>query len=107
MALTQYPDSIVLTVITPASQDTTTGIWTAGSTSTLTYACRLEPNGTGRQMMGDDGVLRDYAYTCYLPQMTTVVPTGSTYVATTLNNGTISGTVKRPSNGQLNSRLWL
>ena len=106
--MTQYPDSIVLTVITPASQDTTTGIWTEGTTTVLpSKPCRLEPNGTGRQVMGDDGVLRDYAYTCYLPQMTTVVPTGSTYVATTLNNGVISGTVKRPSNGQLNSRLWL
>lgn len=104
--MTQYPDSIVLTITIPATQDSN-GNWTAGSTSTLTSACRLEPNGTGRQMMGDDGVLRDYAYTCYLPQMTTVVPTGSPYVATTLNNGVITGTVKRPSNGQLNSRLWL
>jgi len=102
----QYPDNIVLTITTPAYQDANSN-WVAGTTSTLTSSCRLEPNGTGRQVMGDDGVLRDYAYTCYLPQMTTVVPSGSTYVATTLNNGVVSGTVKRASNGQLNSRLWL
>ena len=104
--MTQYPDSIVLTITTPLTQDSS-GNWVGGTTSTLTASCRLEPNGTGRQMMGDDGVLRDYAYTCYLPKMTSVIPSGSTYVATTLNNGVISGDVKRHSNGQLNSRLWL
>lgn len=102
----QYPDSIVFTITTPLTQDSN-GNWTGGTTTSYTLSCRLEPNGTGRQVMGDDGVLRDFAYTCYLPQMTTVIPTGSAYVATTLNNGVVSGTVKRPNNGQYNSRLWL
>ena len=102
----QYPDTISITVITPATQDYT-GNWVSGSEATYSFSCRLEPNGSGRQVIGDDGVLRDFAYLCFLPAMTTVIPTGSTYVATTLNNGTVTGTVKRSNNGQLNSRLWL
>jgi len=102
----QYPDSLTVTVTTPLTQNSS-GDWTGGTTTVLTLTCRFEPNGSGRQVMGDDGVLRDYAYKAYLPPMTTVIPTGSAYVATTLNNGTITGTVKRPHNGQLNSQLWL
>lgn len=102
----QYPDTITVTVVTPATQDSDLN-WIEGTETTYTLACRLEPNGSGRQVMGDDGVLRDYAYKAYLPPMTTVIPSGTAYTAVSLNNGTITGTVKRPHNGQLNSQLWL
>lgn len=103
----QYPDSIVITVVTPATQNSTTLVWTAGSTTTYTLKCRAEVNGTGRQIAGRDGSLIDYAFTCYLPKMTIVIPDDSDYVLTALDNGTISGKTKRASNGQLNSRIWL
>lgn len=103
----QYPDSIVITVTTAATQDPNTGIWTAGTSTVYTFKCRAEVNGTGRQIAGDDGGLMDYAFEVYLPLMTTVITTGSDYVLSALSNGTISGKVKRASNGQLNSRLWL
>lgn len=103
----QYPDSIVITVTTPATQDPDTGIWTAGTSTAYTLECRAEVNGTGRQIAGDDGVLMDYAFQVFLPLMTTVIPAGSDYVLTALSNGIISGKVKRASNGQLNSRIWL
>jgi hypothetical protein len=102
----QYPDSIVVTVRVAATQDSN-GNWVDGSSTNHTFAGRAEPNGTGRKVANDDGILMDFAFIYYMPQMTTVIPTGSTYVLTTLNNGVFAGNVKRPSNGQLNSRLWL
>jgi hypothetical protein len=103
----QYPDTIVITITTPPVQDESTGVFTPGSTSTQSYSCRAEVNGTGRQIAGKDGSLIDYAFICYLPKMTTVIPDSVDYVLTTLANGTLTGKVKRASNGQLNSRLWL
>ncbi len=101
----QYPDSIVVTVT--AAPTEVNGVYTAGASTNYTLPCRAEVNGTGKKVLGDDGTLIDYSFDVYLPAMTTVIPRGSTYVLTALNNGTISGDVKRASNGQLNSRLWL
>jgi hypothetical protein len=103
----QYPDSIIITVKIPAVQNESTGLWTEGSSTPYTFQCRAEVNGTGKQIPGNDGSLMDYAFQVYLPLMSTVIPTGSDYVLTAFSNGTISGKVKRASNGQLNSRLWL
>jgi hypothetical protein len=105
--MNQYPDSIVVAVTTPAIQDPTTGLYTSGTSTSYTLECRAEVNGTGRKIVGDDGTLMDYSFQVFLPLMATVIPVGSDYVLTALSNGTISGKVKRSSNGQLNSRLWL
>jgi hypothetical protein len=101
----QYPDSIAITV--HASASLSSGVWTAGATSDYTFDCRAEVNGTGRKIPGDDGVLIDYAFDVYMPQTTTIIPRDSDYVLTSLLNGIVEGKVKRSSNGQLNSRLWL
>jgi len=104
----QYPDSIVLT-ISPVVTQNSDGTWTAatGTSVVHTFDCRAEVNGTGRQVAGKDGSLVDYAFEVYLPVMTTVIPPDTECVLTTLNNGTLTEKVKRASNGQLNSRLWL
>ena len=102
----QYPDSIAITTSASASQNAS-GIWTAGTTSGYTFPCRAEVNGTGRQIAGDDGALMDFSFAVFMPVTTVVIPNGSDFVLTALSNGTISGKVKRASNGQLNSRLWL
>ena len=102
----QYPDSIAITVYASASQNAS-GIWTEGATAGYTFDCRAEVNGTGRQIAGDDGTLMDYAFQVYMPATTVVVPRDSDYVLNSLLNGIISGKVKRASNGQLNSRIWL
>lgn len=102
----QYPDSILVTVRVGATQDSN-GNWIGGTPTDYTFDCRLEPNGTGRKIPGADGALIDFAFICYLPKTTTIIPVDALYVATSLNNGTIEGSVKRASNGQLNSRLWL
>jgi hypothetical protein len=104
--MNQYPDSITITTSASASQNAS-GIWTAGASGSYTFSCRAEVNGTGRQIAGDDGAMIDYSFLVFLPVTTVVIPAGSGFVLSALSNGTISGTVKRASNGQLNSRLWL
>jgi len=102
----RYPDNIVVITSASASQNAS-GIWTAGATGAYDLDCRAEVNGTGRKIAGADGALIDYSFQVFLPVMTTVIPPGSDFVLTALSNGTITGKVKRASNGQLNSRLWL
>ena len=104
--MVQYPDSIVVTTAASGSQNAS-GIWTAGATTDYTLSCRAEVNGTGKKITGADGTLIDYSFEVFLPIMTTIIPPGSDYILTALSNGTISGKIKRASNGQLNSRLWL
>jgi hypothetical protein len=104
--MNQYPDSITVTTSASASQNAS-GIWTAGASGSYTFLCRAEVNGTGRQIAGDDGAMIDYSFLVFLPVTTVVIPPGSGFILTALSNGTISGKVKRASNGQLNSRLWL
>jgi hypothetical protein len=133
----QYPDSIIVRIVEPATQDLVSGNWTAGATTTYTCKCRAEVNGTGRQIAGKDGSLMDYAFTCYLPKIAAIIPDGSQYiiisgaeitiggrsitvesafidveddlVSVDVTTATViaSGKVKRFSNGQLNSRIWL
>jgi hypothetical protein len=104
--MTQYPDSIAITV-SASSWQNASGIWTAGASAGYTFHCRAEVNGMGRQIASDDGELMDYSFEVYMPATTTIIPRDSDYVLTTLLNGVLSGKVKRASNGQLNSRIWL
>jgi hypothetical protein len=104
--MTQYPDNIVITTTASGSQNAS-GIWTAGVATDYTFSCRAEVNGTGKKIAGADGVLTDYSFDVFMPVTTVVIPDGSAFVLTALLNGVISGKVKRASNGQLNSRLWL
>jgi hypothetical protein len=59
------------------------------------------------KIAGNDGLMLEYAFDCYLPIMTTVIPFGSAFTLTLANNATVIGKVKGAKNGQLNSRLWL
>lgn len=103
----QYPDSIVITVNPDPSESS--GVYTAatGTSSVYTFSCRAEVNGSGKKIISHDGSQIDYLFDVYLPVTTSVIPHGSDFVLTCLNNGVIKGSVKRASNGQLNSRLWL
>lgn len=105
--MTQYPDSIAITVQTAATQNTSTGLWTAGTSTIHTLDCRAEVNSKAGKIAGNDGAMLDYSFDCYLPLMTTVIPYGSDFTLTMLNNFIVTGKVKGAKNGQLNSRLWL
>lgn len=104
--MVQYPDSIVVTVAASGSQNAS-GVWVSGTTTDYTFSCRAEVNGTGKKIIGADGSMIDYAFDIFMPISTVVIPAGANYALTALLNGTIIGKVKRASNGQLNSRLWL
>lgn len=133
----QYPDSIVVRIAEPATQDPDTGIWTAGTSIAYSCKCRAEVNGSGRQIAGNDGILMDYAFTCYLPVINAIIPPASQYIILSGNEIIIGGRsitadsafvdveddlisvdvtsatviaegkVKRFSKGQLNSRIWV
>ena len=104
--MVEYPDSIALVVKTAATRDSD-GDWVEGTSTDYTFDCRIEPNGEGQKIAGADGVIMDFDFMCYLAQTTTIIPVGSSFVVTSLNNGEKTGDVKRASNGQLNSRLWI
>lgn len=101
----QYPDSITITVKSPATQSG--GVWTAGSSTNYVYDCRVESNNTGRKIISSSGNLIDYAYKCYMKNIQVIIPLGSSFVLTSLNNGAINGNVKKQNNGQFNTVLWL
>jgi hypothetical protein len=104
--MNQYPDSIVITTAASGSQNAS-GIWVSGIMTNYTFSCRAEVNGAARKIVGADGALMDYSFNVFMPITTVVIPDGSSFVLTALTNGVIRGKVKRASNGQLNSRLWL
>ncbi len=104
--MNQYPDSIVITTVASGSQNAS-GVWSSGVATNYTFDCRAEVNSAGRQVAGNDGAMIDYTFQVFLPVTTVVIPAGSSFVLTALTNGTIRGKVKRASNGQFNSRLWL
>jgi hypothetical protein len=104
--MVQYPDTIVITTLASASMNAS-GIFSEGASASYIFDCRAEANGTGRKIPGADGQLVDYAFQIFMPRTTTVIPAGSDYVLATLLNDVSSGKIKRASNGQLNSRLWV
>jgi len=104
--MNQYPDSIVITTAASGSQNAS-GVWASGVMTNYTFSCRTEVNGVGRKIAGVDGTLMDYSFDVFMPVTTVVIPDGSSFVLTALTNGTIRGKIKRASNGQMNSRLWL
>lgn len=102
----RYPDSIAITVTEEPTQNAS-GYFSAGASAVYTFDCRAEINGAGRKIPGADGALIDFSFEVYMPPTTTIIPRDSDYVLETARNGTVTGKVKRASNGQLNSRLWL
>jgi len=134
--ITQYPDTIVITIPTQATQDSN-GNWVAGHKVDYTFLCRAEANSAARRIAGNDGILLDYKLLCYAPlegvvdvlittqdgdYITTekgeAITVGSlitymensaeaSYVLTKMCGSIFSGNVKNSFNGQLNSRLWL
>lgn len=100
--LTQYPDSIIVYWHDEPTMGAS-GDFTAGASGSNTFDCRAEINTKAGKIMGSDGKLIDFTQMIYMPLTTVEIPVDADY----LLNGSVSGKVKRASNGQLNSRLWL
>ena len=105
--VSQYPDTIKVTIVVPPMKDVLTGKYTPGSSTAHTFRCRAEINKVGSTISGVDGSQVNYTFDVYMPQITTLIPDGTSFVLATLMNGVINGKTKRASNGQYNSRLWL
>lgn len=104
--VTQYPDTIVITINSAATQDAD-GDWVTGTSTTHTFSCRAEMNTKGLKIAMADGTLHEYGFVCYMPPSGIVLSTDDAYVLTKADGSVYSGSIKNPSNGQLNTRLWL
>ena len=106
MGIIQYPHKLTATIVSGTTQDEN-GNWVPGTPTTRQMDCRAEPNDKGRLLQLADGSQILYAWVVYMPKGTTSVPDG-TQVEVFWGSELIGrGTVKRFSQGQLNSRLWL
>jgi hypothetical protein len=99
----QYPNSITVTVVTPATQDAATRLWTPGTETTHQFDCRCEMNRQGRRVATGDGSFEAYDYDILMPCTDVTIPKGSKFI---LDSGE-TGAVKRQWRGQLSSRLWV
>lgn len=105
--VTQYPDTVTVAHSATWSQETD-GDFKAGTAATsFTSSCRFEPAGPNPVIRGEDGAEVYYSWVVYMPQTTTVFAYGDPVTVTLLNATTYTGKLKRQSNGQLNTRLWV
>lgn len=106
--VTQYPHALIITWNpTPVLDEN--GEWASSGeiSGNFESICRAEPNNDSRRKLtGVDGSTIDFAFTVFMPKSSIVIPYGAD-VALTIDGSTITGTVKRAFNGQLNSRIWL
>jgi len=104
--VTQYPHSITITV-TPALFADESGNLEGGKEVNHLFSCRAEPasgNGIIRTQNGEEVV---YTWVVYLPSPGTEFSPGDAVEITLSNGSKYTGTIKRQSDGQLNSRLWV
>ena len=80
------------------------GNYTPGLEVTHLIKGRKEANGQGQMIRDDNGAQIVYTWTFYCKPQTFEAPHGSVAV---LNYGEWAGTVKRQSNGQLGTQIWL
>jgi hypothetical protein len=104
--MVQYPDTITFSITANPVQDLD-GEWYVPDPVLLSKICRAEFNSRSGLVAMVDGQLVSYDYTIYQPVHTTDIQPG-TEVTIVLHNGrTVTATVKRHENGQLNSRSWV
>lgn len=102
----QYPHIGTITKPAETVKDQN-GDWVQGEPTVIWEGeCRAEPNGTGTTIQGEDGQEISFAWNVFFPRMEVEVPRNST-IEVLLGDRVISGLIKRHTNGQLNSRLWV
>ncbi|MCK9592709.1 MAG: hypothetical protein M0Q91_11960 [Methanoregula sp.] len=105
--VSQYPDTVTVSHGATWKQQTDGDYEANAAASTFTSECRCEPASSNPVLRGDDGAEIAYQWIVYMPQTTTVFGFGDPVSMVLANATTYTGTVKRQSNGQLNSRLWV
>ena len=106
MVIAQYPHTIEITEQGSLTYDGDGNPIADATTVAFRGICRAEPNGTGQVLKGEDGSVLEYGWNVYLPKMNVNV-TANAEAVIVIDGRSIKGTVKRHSNGQLNSRLWV
>jgi hypothetical protein len=103
----QYPHSISITPQPALKQDAEGNVYTSTDGTAVVMDCRVEPSHNNGTISGVDGKQVAYTFVVYMP-MTVLEFTPGDKVTVTLENGSqYNGRVKRQSNGQLNTRLWV
>jgi hypothetical protein len=105
--VTQYPDTITVTTGATFKQQTDGDYEVDAAAGTFTSECRGEPNSSNAVLRGIDGAEIAYSWIVYMPPTTTVLQHGDSVSLALANQTTYAGTLKRQSNGQLNTRLWV
>lgn len=103
----QYPHILTATIVTDSYRDHD-GNWIPGTTVERTISCRAEPNvRASYQITGTDGVKMQFDWTVYMPVGINALPDGTLVNILFDGEPVANGKVRRFSNGQLNTRLWL
>lgn len=102
----QYPDHIEVKITGKPYQDEN-GNWVPGETVLFESECRAEPNSGNVIIRSESGEDIRFDFKVYMPLTSTVIPTGASVKIIKHDGREIKSTIKRPSNGQLNSRLWV
>ena len=78
-----------------------------GGPSSFSSICRAEPSGKGDTIRGVDGTEIYFAFVVYMPLTETVLKTEADVTLTLAAGDVYTGKLKRQSNGQFNTRLWV
>lgn len=103
----QYPHTILITRHPDYAQDGSGDFQPTGSATTFTGDGRAEPAGSNAVVTGPDGDKEAYSWIVYMPRTEEEFSYGDTVTITFENGSVKTGTLKRQSNGQFNTRLWV
>lgn len=103
----QYPDNIVITKESTFTKGVGGNFTETTPGATFTSACRAEPSENNPVIRGVDGNEIAHSWVVYMPQTNELFNFGDKVVITKADGSVFENTVKRPSNGQFNSRIWV
>ena len=104
--VTRYPHTITITV-TPTLVSDGSGNLSGATGTDYSYSCRVEPAGNNGIIRGENGDEIIYTWVVYMAATTMEFTPGDAVEITLANGSQYNGHIKRQSNGQLNTRLWV
>lgn len=107
--VSQYPHRITIVSNPEFAQNEESGNFqqVPDTESTFESECRAEPAGSNPVIKGADGEDVVISWLVYMPKTEMEFSYGDKVLVTMQNGSQYEGTVKRQSNGQFNSRLWV
>jgi len=105
--MTQYPHTITITKQPELLQDEYGNPYSQTDGTQYVYSCRLEPANQNAIVTGTNGDHIVCTWTVYMESIEIEFTPGDRATVTLSNGSQYNGSVKRQSNGQLNTRIWL